>query len=35
MRNAQLGIVDDDEILRMKKEKDLQLKGKFNIESFE
>ncbi|CDW77838.1 UNKNOWN [Stylonychia lemnae] len=35
MRNAQLGIVDDEEILRMKKEKDLILKGKFNIESFE
>lgn len=31
----QLGIVDEEEIIRRKKEKDLFLKDKFNLESFE
>ena len=30
-----LGIVDEEEIIRMKREKDLFLKDKFNLESFE
>lgn len=30
-----LGIVDDEEIMRMKREKDLYLKDKFSLETFE
>lgn len=34
-KNLEMGILDDDDIIQKKKEKDMKLKSKFSIESFE
>lgn len=34
-KNAMMGIMDEEDILKMKRDKDEKLKGKFNIETFE
>jgi hypothetical protein len=35
MRNQALGILEEEDIIKMKKEKDAMLKDKFSLESFE